>query len=380
MVLALIIFTAVLFAPSPAPPDALDPADPAPPQPTGTPGPLTLLAGTRDRFPDVHLPGAAPVPTPEEGEPIDPGEDMVENITPPEPDYDDDELAGLVENSSVSLMLLSLQSTHALYSWDERAARESTASLHAFARGTLREAEGLFVSDPQKTAKAAFTRSLESYISVGDGLQGSDPLNSTRVDAALDGLQQGSVFLRRALEGLDRPVQHLPQEVAAVSFSAAHRDGTGEELALLQRYLYEDRNRANDISLMLAAATKTRTYCQYDKNAEVITADSGRMFLLVEVRATNLGHKGDSRTYKIQTPGISAFTLHYRGNTYSPVKLAPRTSLGEPYEAATLDRYERKVGYILFDVPEALALDESCLQVNLGGEEAPVWALGKTIA
>jgi hypothetical protein len=377
MILALVIFAAILFAPSPAPPDATGSVDPSSPQPIITPDLPAPLAGTRERFPDVHLPHATPAPAPDEDEPADPGVDVVENITPAAPDYDDDELAELVEESSISLMFLSLQSTHALYSWDERAARESTASLHALAKSTQREVEKLLVSDPRKAAKAAFTRSLESYMSVGDMLQGSAPLNSTRVDAALDGLQQGSIFLRRAIEGLDRPARYLPQDIAVINFSGTHRDGAEEEeLALLQRYLYEDRNRANDISLMLATVTKTRTYCQYGEGAEVITADSGRMFLLVEVRVTNLGHKGESRVYTIRAPDINAFTLHYRGNTYSPVKLAPKTSFGEPYEAATLDRYERKVGSILFDVPETLALAECCLQVDLGGGEAPVWALG----
>lgn len=373
------MFTAILFAPSPTPPDAAVSPDPDPLQPAITQNLSSSLLAGGHPF-SGQLLNRTPVPTPEViDDPAIPDEDVAENSTPIMPEYDDDELAGLIENSSVSLMLLSLQNTYALYSWDELSVRENAASLHALAKKILDEAEGLEVSDLQEPVKAEFTRSLESYVAASEMLQGGAPLNKTRVDAALDELHRGSSSLSRVFESLDRPVLHLPQEVVEVSFSGSGRTGTGEELALLQRYLYEDRSRANDISLMLVAATKISAYCRFDESAEVVAAEPGRIFLLIEVRVTNLGHKGDSRLYKIQAPDISAFTLHYRDNIYSPVKLAPKTSLGEPYGAATLDRYEKKAGYILFDLPEALDIDECYLRVDLGGGETPVWALGKRL-
>lgn len=59
------------------------------------------------------------------------------------------------------------------------------------------------------------------------------------------------------------------------------------------------------------------------------------------------------------------------------MKLPTRTSLGESYATVTLDRYKVKTGYIVFDVPEALTLDECSIQVKLP-DASPVWALGKT--
>ncbi|MFA7072813.1 hypothetical protein ACK11Z_03685 [Methanoculleus bourgensis] len=386
MMLALVVFTAILFSPSPTPLDAAGSPDPGPPQPAPVQNLSSVLAGAGERFLDGQPLNVAPVPVQEgSDDPVVPDENTTspgENSTAIVPDYDDDELVGLVENSSVSLMLLSLQSTSALYSWDEKSVKENAASLQAFAKTVLRDAEKLEVSEFQEPVKAAFTSSLKSYVAAGETLQGNDPLNSTKVDTALGEIQWGSIHLREAFEGLDHPVLHVPQEVVEVNFSGSRShtgSGTGEELALLQRYLYEDRNRANDISLMLAAAREIGAYYQFNGSGEVVAADPGRMFLLVEVKATNLGHKGDNRVYRIRTPDISAFTLHCRDNTYSPIKLAPRTSLGEPYGAATLDRYEKKVGYIIFDVPEALAIDECYVQVDLGGGESPVWALGKTL-
>ncbi|MFA5613690.1 MAG: hypothetical protein WC993_04400 [Methanoculleus sp.] len=386
MILALVAFTMIVFSPSPTPLDATDSPDQATSQPLPRQDLYSVLTDAGERFIGGQPLNITPVVVPElVNEPAVPDENetsLDEEDVAVVPDYDDDELFGLIENSSTSLMLLAVKVSHALYSWDERSVAVNAASLQAFAKETLRNAERLEVSEDRETMKAAFTSSLRAYVAASEAVQENNPLNTTRVDTALGGIQQGSIHLREAFEGLDHPVLHVPQEILEVDFSGSRTrtaTDTGEELVLLQRYLYEDRYRANDISIMLAAATKVSTYWQYNEKTEMVVADQGRTFLLVEVRATNLGHKGDSRVYRIQTPAISAFTLHYRDNTYSPVKLTPRTSLGESYGAATLDRYEKKSGYIAFDVPEALSLNECYVQVNLGEGESPVWSLGKTL-
>ena len=164
--------------------------------------------------------------------------------------------------------------------------------------------------------QAAFTSSLKAYVAASEAVQENNPLNTTRVDTALGGIQQGSIHLREAFEGLDHPVLHVPQEILEVDFSGSRTrtaTDTGEELVLLQRYLYEDRYRANDISIMLAAATKVSTAGSIMKTDG--RSDQGRTFLLVEVRATNLGHKGIAGTGS--RPRLSAHSPHYRDNTYS---------------------------------------------------------------
>ncbi|HNT08094.1 MAG TPA: hypothetical protein PKH49_07335, partial [Methanoculleus sp.] len=90
-------------------------------------------------------------------------------------------------------------------------------------------------------------------------------------------------------------------------------------------------------------------------------------------------HKGESRTYTVRTPDIRDFALEYRKTTYTPIKFAPGTSLGVPYALATLGRYEVEAGYIVYDIPEALPLDECFIRVNLGQATSPVWAIGKTL-
>lgn len=382
MVLALVIVTSTLFFPSPAVTGPGTP-DPGESQPAAVRNLSVIVAGVDERLQGGHrlfltpgsVPGAATGPlVPEENQTAL----EAENSTVIVPDYDDEELARLVEENGISLMLLSVQNAYALYAWDELPARESAAALRTLAKNLLRESAPLEVSDDGSDLKSSFTHALESYAAVGETLQGTAPLNRTTVDAALEANRQGSEHLRDAFERLENPMLEAPEEIAAADLSLP-RAVPEDALPLLQRYVYEDRTGANDISLMLESVRSTGVYYVHDRSRETVVAEPGRTFLLVQVKATNLGHKGESRTYTIRTPELRAFTLQYRGTTYAPVTLAPGTSLGEPYTATRLDRYGVKTGYIVFDVPEALNLDECTIRVTLDGGASPVWALGKSL-
>jgi hypothetical protein len=386
MILALVVFTAILFSPSPVPADAAGqvPGSSGQPQPVAVQNLSYLLTGIEERIYSGHPLNFTPGPgTGPMDEPADPGEDgtagKVENSTPPAPEYDDEELVRMVKENSVSLMLLSMQNTYALYAWDEKPAKESAVKLRALAAGLLRDLTRLDLSDDQKDLNESFTLALTSYATAGETLQGTAPLNRTTVDIAIEANLQGSNHLREAFENLQGPVLEAPEEIVAINFSLPRLSSPDEELVLLQRYIYEDRYRANDISLMLESARFTSMYHLLDGSGEAVVAEPGRIFLLVKVKATNLGHKGDNRIYTIRTPDIRDFTLYYRDTAYAPVKLPAGTSLGEPYAAATLNRYEMKPGYVVFDVPAVLSIAECSVRVNLGTAGSPVWTLGKTL-
>jgi len=380
MILALLFVTATFFLPSPTPLDAAGPGTPDPVQPqlVAAQSFSSVLVGVQERLQDGHLLNFTSDPPTilDENE----TEPQVENSTPPAIEYDDDELVRLVEDNSVSLMLLSLQNMYALYAWDEKLAQESGAELQKFAAPLLGESAGLDLSDDGKSLKASFTAALESYEAAGRMLQGDTHLNSTVVDGALEANRQGSDHLREAFGYLQHPVLDAPDEIAAITLSlppVSDESASWGELGLMQRYVYEDHYCANDISLMLESARSISVFHLLDGEGSMVTAEPGRMFLLVEVKVTNLGHKGDNRVYTIQTPALQDFTLRYRGTTYAPMTLPSGTSLGEPYAAVTLNRHEVKKGYIVFNVPVALTLDESSVQVKLDGA-SPVWVLGKT--
>lgn len=353
--------------------------DPAPPEPAAPRNISNLLAGVEGRLQSGHLLNLSP-----DLEPDGPAENEtppeVEDIPEPILEYDDDELIVLVEENSIPLMLLSLRNTYALYAWDEVPARESAVALRTLATRLLEDSTALFVSDEQEALQTSFMFALESYETAGMALRGNAPLNRTTVDAAIEANRQGSDYLCEASGYLQSTGLSAPAEVAMPDLSRPlPHDPSREDLMLLQRHVYEDRTGANDISLMLESVSSTGVYYHFNENGEAVLAEPGRMFLLVKVKVTNLGHKGESRTYKIRTPDLRDFTLQYRGTTYTPMKLASRTSLGEPYVLATLDRYEVEAGYIAFDVPETLPLDECFIRVNLGDATPPIWALGRSL-
>lgn len=386
MILALVVFTGILFSPSPVPADAAGqaPGGSGQPQPVAVQNLSSVLTGVEERISSGHplnlTPGSGTGPM---DEPAVPGENktagQAEDSMPPAPEHDDDELIRMVKENSISLMLLSVQNSYALYAWDEKPAKESAGELRALATGLLRNAARLDLSDDRKDLNESFTLALRSYVAAGEALQGAAPLNSTTVDAALEANRQGSIHLREAFEHLPCPVLEVPEEIVAINLSLPRPSVSDEELVLLQRYVYEDRYRANDISLMLESARVTGMYHLLDGSGEAVLAEPGRIFLLVKAKATNLGHKGDGRIYTIRTPDPRDFTLYYRDTAYAPVKLPAGTTLGEPYAAATLNRYEIKAGYVVFDVPAALSLAECSVRVNLGTAGSPVWTLGKTL-
>jgi len=376
MTLALLIFAGIVLGPIMG-----ETAWPVSPEPTGPQGLATVLTGLNERvlsgnpinltpltMPDM----TAGLIVPDENETAN----LDENSTQVTPEYDDDELIGLVENSSVSLMLLAMQNAHALYAWDEKTAREHAATLQGFARSALKESAGFSVSTGMEETKTSYTLALESYVTYADIVLQNDRLNATLVDTAFQELERGSGYLREALDGIDRQTLRVPAEVVDINLPVAQPSTVpADTLTLMQRYVYDDRIGANEISIMLISADLIH---EYYLNGEEIAAEPGRAFLVVEVKVMNLGHKGERRIYTIRTPEVSAFTLYYRGTTYSPIKLVHGTTLGEPYAGVTLDRYEKKHGYIVFDVPDAINLSECFIRVNLGEAGSPVWTLGKT--
>jgi hypothetical protein len=377
MTLALLIFAGIVLGPIMG-----ETAWPVSPEPTGPQGLATVLTGLNERVLSGNPINLTPLTMPEmTAWLIVPDENETanqdENSTQVTPEYDDDELIGLVANSSVSLMLLAMQNAHALYAWDEKTAREHAATLQGFARSALKESAGFSVSTGMEETKTSYTLALESYVAYADIVLQNDRLNATLVDTAFQELERGSGYLREALDGIDRQTLRVPAEVVDINLPVAQPSTVpADTLTLMQRYVYADRIGANEISIMLISADLIH---EYYLNGEEIAAEPGRAFLVVEVKVMNLGHKGERRIYTIRTPEVSAFTLYYRGTTYSPIKLVHGTTLGEPYAGVTLDRYEKKHGYIVFDVPDAINLSECFIRVNLGEAGSPTWALGKKV-
>ncbi len=314
---------------------------------------------------------------------------------------DDEELAGLIDANSVPLVRLSMEHAHALYLQDAGAASAAAGDLHALSDRLLDEVQPLQVSPEQQPVKDEFVRSLLAYSSASETL-----VNST--DAGTDSVQTAFRDLDIASESLETvsqqavEVQPASMGLSTMSATSLAADAPAvlaetypvpvappeEALPLGERYTYDDPSGENMVSLIAASTRNATAFEEVSINATPVPtnasparveAGDGRMFLLVAIQSTNLGHKGDSDLYTIETPGREAFTLEYQGVTFESLEVPPFTSLGESSGKKPLERYESTDGYLYFDVPATFDVSGAILRADLGDAGTPAWDLGREL-
>ena len=304
--------------------------------------------------------------------------------------YDDERLIRLISTASIRLMRLSMEHAHALYQQDTDAAAIAADDLHAFSVRLLREVQPLQVSLERQPVKDEFVRSLEAYSAASEKLLDPTGAGGDAVPAAFSDLATAS-------EGLETvnlqagEVQPSPSTRMSVMSAGAPAASAAagpvlvappeKVLPLMDRYTYDDPSGENMVSL-LAESTRTATeYHEVPLNGSTpkVEAGDGRMFLLVAVKSTNLGHKGDSDLYTIETPSRDAFVLEYQGSTFTPLPTPPFTTLGQSFDQKPLERYESLKGYLYFDVPETFEVSGATLRADLGDAGTPAWALGQEL-
>lgn len=289
---------------------------------------------------------------------------------------DDQRLMGLTNTAGIRLMRLSMEHAHAICLQDEDAAAVAADNLYALSTRLTGEVQPLLVSPEQQPIKDEFIRLLAVYSAVSQELLGTPE----SVPAAFRELSAAS----EGLEAISQQTGASMMRPAAITTLATHAVLPGdtpipETLPLRERHTYDDPSGENMVSLLVES---TRTVAAYqaapiNTSAMKVEAGEGRMFLLVVVKSTNLGHRGDSDLYTIETPGLSMFTLEYQGTAFTPIEVPPFTSLGESFGQKTLERYESLKGYLYFDVPDSLNTSEAALRADLGYAGIPTWDLGR---
>lgn len=310
-------------------------------------------------------------------------------------DYDDERLARLINTAGISLMRLSMEHAHALYLQDTDAAAVAADDLHALSIRLLGEVQPLQVSPEQQPVKDEFIRSLSAYSTASERLLDTTDAGEDVVPAALSDLVRASEGLeavsQQAVEV--QPASHgVPVSYAAATLTAetpAVETGAGPVqatppsalLSIGERYTYDDQQGENMISLLTDSTRTVTSYETTTANKSTVKNEAGarRTFLLVIVKATNLGHKGDSDLYTIETPGRDAFTLECQGTTYKPLEAPSFTSLGESFDRKPLERYDSLKGYLYFDVPATLNVSRATLRADLGYAGMPAWDLGREL-
>ncbi|MDK2990411.1 MAG: hypothetical protein PWR16_1940 [Methanoculleus sp.] len=304
--------------------------------------------------------------------------------------YDDERLIGVISTASIRLMKLSMEHAYALYQQDADAAAVAADELHAFSVRLLREVQPLQVSPERQSVKDEFVRSLEAYSAASETLLHPTDADGDAVPAAFRDLATASEGLetvnRQAGEAQPAPGTRMSAISAGTPAASA---ATGpvlvappeKVLPLLDRYTYDDPSGENMVSLLAESSRTATEYQEVPINASTpkVEAGEGRMFLLVAVKSTNLGHRGDSDLYTIETPGRDAFVLECQGTTFAPMEVPPFTTLGESFDRKTLERYESLKGYLYFDVPATLDVSGATLRADLADAGMPAWELGKKL-
>ncbi|MDD4254183.1 MAG: hypothetical protein PHP59_02275 [Methanofollis sp.] len=187
-----------------------------------------------------------------------------------------------------------------------------------------------------------------------------------------DCLVQGQARLNCALERLSLSAPALnTQVITAQSLYPS-------ALAPLGRYKFKDAPEGNTISVKVGPVTHLDRYTT--EKGGIVTehlSPYGKEFLCVLVEINHLGYGGKG-SQKFKTPKASAFTLLLGGDRYLPKQ--PETSyvecVGSVYSDVTLNRKDRVVGYLVYEVPVSSDPASGYLEANLGKGGSPIWRLG----
>ena len=325
-------------------------------------------------FPYSLINGSEPSETPENT--IFQGADG-ENITAPfpEPVSDDERLEALIVSASVSLLEISVGQIYSAHTHDDVALRNRAADICTLAGSLRADALALEVSPEKASVRSDFVVALDEFIVAGTLPGGGAPLSQSLMDEALDHLTLGAEHLSGAIQGCKTPhTESSGTGSNLMNLMAESIPVFPDALQIGSRFCFDDAGGANSGSLIVSQAKTLQSFYTVGEKPQNYVARPGESFLLVIIRATHLGHKGDGTNYRLQIPRESAFTLHYTGETYSPISSPGPTNRGESYSGGTLDRRESISGYLFFEVPEDIDLSHAYIEASIG-RSRPVWSL-----
>ncbi|MDO8842276.1 hypothetical protein [Methanocalculus sp.] len=298
-------------------------------------------------------------------------ENCTENETLTFPPTDDEIFQMILRNESFSFNLLSLQCIIALDQGDQNTLKSNAARLHDLAVDLHEQVEPLEVEPHHYGRKALFLESMGSFIDVTGVLKEGLPHYVSERRAAY-------LSLTSAIERLDNVIRNINCQTVPPGTT---EDVTGLEvmpevlrpddiLPAGMPAIYRDATNSNEISIYPQYARKMQSLYYEERQGlgfatRHLNAAEGRSYIMVYMVVTHRGNM-DGKKYTIQTPALSAFTLHGPEESYKPVSTPEYTSLGEMYTQKTLDRKESTRCSLLFEVPEDLIINNAYISANLG--------------
>lgn len=150
-------------------------------------------------------------------------------------------------------------------------------------------------------------------------------------------------------------------------------------LSLGDRYKFKTASEGNTISVIAGPVKELDRYLTEKEDGTVneTLSSYGKEFFCVLVEINHLGYGGKGNS-KFKTPAPSAFTLLLNGEKYLPEQpKAYMEGVGSVYSTVTLNRKDRTIGYLVYEVPEGADPASAYLQANLGtAGGSPIWKLG----
>lgn len=186
-----------------------------------------------------------------------------------------------------------------------------------------------------------------------------------------DCLVQGQSRISSAMEKLSLSVPLMDTQM--ITAPSLYPDA----LDPLARYKFKDAPEGNTISVKVGPVTRLDRYVT--EKDDVVTENLppyGKEFLCVLVEINHLGYGGKGNQ-KFRTPKASVCTLHLGGEKYLPKQPAASyiECVGSVYSDVTLNRKDRTIGYLVYEVPESSDSASGYLEVNLGKGGSPIWKL-----
>lgn len=298
-----------------------------------------------------------------------------ENTSVIVPPTDDEVFVMVLGNESFTLNLLSLQCIIALDQNDQTNLRSTAEKLHDLALDLQEQVEPLDVEDHNIGRKQVFLESMDTFIEVTRPLKDGSPEFVTERRVAYASLTHAVELLDNAVRNINCMVASERPDTMAVH-SAPEVSWPDDIRQAGMPFVYYDSTRSNEISLSPQYARKIQKFYYEEQpgletKTRHIHAPEGSSYMQVYLIIAHRGNL-DGKKYTIQTPPLSAFTLHGPEGSYSPLTTERFTSLGEMYTQKSLDRRESSQSSLLFEVPDTLTTDTVYLSVNLGSTDGTI--------
>jgi hypothetical protein len=299
-------------------------------------------------------------------------------VIEPKIEYDDELFLNTIRTKGIPLTIITMQSIIAIDQSNPKILTQNIDSMQKIASESFHEIEGMYISPDQIERKRDFQKSMMTFISAASYLRRGLPTSTNERRSALNILSTATELLDSALRDLGVDVNETGErDLYTIQLSLLSEPAKPENLlARGTPFIYMDATRSNEISIY-PRSVKVQTSFWYEATtgAVHVTAPAGKTYIIVLIQATHRGNL-DGKRYTIQTPALSAFTLHGGGDTFTPLQTPKQTSLGEMYTAATLSRKESAQSSIIFEVPYTLKPDDTHLTINLGSTwGTPAWDL-----